>query len=530
MSVRLPTFEEIKRYSDFRYISGAGQALDLLGDVARQRSAARFWKEWQDAEGLVERFPNLNKWTLSSAGALVTGTAATDPNLGNAIFGTAGPTLRMGIRGIAIPAGASARFMARFSVVNAQVANAGSIGIGVTNRTMTQLIASDFTGTVSVAISLTPTSGTPKTVTFQSEATTDTSSTIPAASDTYLLGVIVDPTNITLFIRADDGSVEARKRYARSGRAFDKLFISNNDSRGVTGCGIGPLGFIRHFGPTPASPYADVVSDQIHLGTTATTSDPFRITLPKTYDARTPPPVLLFTHGLGGDENEVFVHTGLRPMMQAFLDAGFMIASPLAGGDLFNNNTAISKVEELYTYLRDNYALGPIIIAGNSMGGPLAMTLVTRRTVPAISALMCFQSAITHLDEAAATNPSLVSAFVGPTNSLAVAFGYTPISNDAAGSLAMVRDPAFRLLVKDADPLQIAKRSAQFFRGIPVRFYASPADTFIDKTRHADVLAPILAKYNAEATVVTTSGDHNAATQFPATDAVNWAKAKLGMV
>lgn len=522
------SLNDLRRWSDFRAVNGAGAALDVLGDIARQRSAARFWKEWELAEGLIERFPNLNKWTLSSAGALVVGTASGNPNLGNAVFGTAGPTFRNGVRGFSIPAGGYARVMARINVVNAQVTSATSIGIGITNRTITQLTASDFSNSVTVSFDSSVASGTAKPVSIFNGTTDVETGTIPAVSDIYLFGIIVDPNNVTAFIRSDDGSVELKRRIARAGLSYDKIFISNNDSRGTSGHGIGPIGAIRHLGPTPAASFADSVSDQIHLSTTVTTSDPFRVTLPKTYDARTPPPVWLYCHGADGDENEVFTHTGVRPLTQAFLDAGFIVASASFGGNLFNNDVALGKVAELYQYLRDNYALGPIIIAGNSMGGPLAMTLITRKTVPAISGLMVFQSAITHLDEAAATNAALVPYFVGATGSVAAAFGYTPISNDAAGAQAMVRDPAFRLLIKDADPYEISLRSPQLFRGLPMRLYASPDDTYIAKANHADKLAASLKRYQAEINVVTTSGDHNTVTQFPTADPVNWAKGLIG--
>lgn len=308
-----------------------------------------------------------------------------------------------------------------------------------------------------------------------------------ASPGSFLVTVVGDATSITLTLTSSSGFIEHRLRVLRSTFvSCDGIALWNSDSALTSGAYVGPVTLragakvtatdrrVENLGPSVE--WNPVNGQNVHIAT------------PSAYDSRKPCPVLLFNHGAGGDELQPLAH--FPQLYTELLSDGFLIASTYAHGDNWGNANAQADLLDLYRYLRDTYTLGPVVLWSNSMGGLAGLSTVAAGTIP-LAGWIGTQP-VCDLDAIYATG-----AF---TTAIRTAYGVAGDGSDYAAKTA------------GANPMS---KPGHAFRGLPMRFYSSPSDTVVAKAQHTNPMAEKVAPFAAEATIVTTSGDHG--------DASHWA-------
>lgn len=230
--------------------------------------------------------------------------------------------------------------------------------------------------------------------------------------------------------------------------------------------------------------------------------------IPESYVPGRPTPLLLIDHGNGSNEGILFtIGTGTpqssMTTTEAALALGFIVATSDGGGTaVIGNSTQRAAGTTLLNYLKANYTIGPIVLAGQSAGGLASLKRILVDKVPNVVGWCGFYPA-TDLTVAAdgwATGQSLIGTAYGvvsPYNSSASNFA----------SVASVEDPM--------------KYPVSAFGSKRYRAYASSGDTTTYKTQNADTL---IAKLNGagstvrEATVVSCTGGHGDPSHFQPRD------------
>lgn len=201
--------------------------------------------------------------------------------------------------------------------------------------------------------------------------------------------------------------------------------------------------------------------------------------------------LVLALHGHGGSPDETgWTSTTYRPTWNALAAAGFTVAVPFMGGDLWGNTIAQAHLVDLYTQLIERYDLDPTVyIWGNSMGGGAAATLISNRPFP-IRAAYLAQPAVDYVS--LYSNPSFTATMT------------------AAYPTTTLRDASAPLL-----------RAGSTYAGVPLMIAASTGDTSITKTTNADALAA-LAGAHTEVVQVAAANNHNDPSHFKAAATLDW--------
>lgn len=280
----------------------------------------------------------------------------------------------------------------------------------------------------------------------------------------YIASVIVDDVYITVSAVKTDGSIEVSDRKLRSSFQVNNLYVFNSDSRGLAGVSVTKAAARK--GVQTISPRVGVegITKSIHWTGDGTQS--FRIYLPKDYDSRLPSPVAICFHGNGSDETFWSTNTNMKSMQKALVDAGYIVlaCSLNASKTTWGNAASTNAYYQAYKFLKNNYAIGPVVIYANSMGGIESLNALSENkipcsawigTVPTFSLLNNYQNAL----------------FTGV---IKAAYGVSSDGSDYAVKTAG-RDPALM------NPLS--------FRCVPMMILAPPDDTSVSKTENADRLA-----------------------------------------
>jgi pimeloyl-ACP methyl ester carboxylesterase len=303
-----------------------------------------------------------------------------------------------------------------------------------------------------------------------------------ASPGSFLVTVIGDATSITLTLTSSTGFIEHRLRVLRSTFVSCEGFgLWHSDNALTAGSYIGPV--VAKIGAkvTPTDRRVEILGPTVEWNPVGTSAQNVHIATPPTYDTRIPRPMLLFSHGSGSDELQPLSH--FQQLYTDLLSDGFAIASTNAHGNNWGNAAAQTDLLELYRYLRDTYALGPLILWGNSMGGLASLNALASGAIPCAGWIGT--QPVCDLDAIYAAG-----AFV---TDIRTAYGVNGTGSDYAAKTAGFNPMA---------------RSGREFYGVPMRFYASPADTVVAKAQHTDPMAAKVAPYTPEATVIATSGDH----------------------
>lgn len=200
--------------------------------------------------------------------------------------------------------------------------------------------------------------------------------------------------------------------------------------------------------------------------------------------------LILALHGTGETLASMNSSVLYRGTWEALSNAGFTIALPRYGGDLWGNATGINYITDLYNQLVTNYDLDPdVFLWGNSMGGGSAAQLISDRPFPIRTAVL--------------TEPALDYQGLAATALL------EPYFTTAYPTIAQ-RDAA--------DPM---KRAASTYAGVPVMMVASPTDTTVARVSNADAFATKISPY-AEVITLSATGNHGDASHYKPRPTLDW--------
>lgn len=202
-----------------------------------------------------------------------------------------------------------------------------------------------------------------------------------------------------------------------------------------------------------------------------------------------PPPLLLYMHGNGQTAASIRQANLMDRITTAALQDGYAVASHDLGGNSWGNDTGLSLLRQFVTDLLTQYAVGPIILIGESMGGCVALNALARDIVPA-------------------------TAFIGiyPACNLAQLYNHNAALQSAIKTAYGITDNGqYQVQTAGHDPLLIDPKR---YGAIPSLITASPTDTTVLKTQNADKLVERMRAAGSDVTYAITSGNHGDASNF----------------
>lgn len=320
----------------------------------------------------------------------------------------------------------------------------------------------------------------------------------PTYAGDHFVTITIDATTISLVMNSADGTREYRYQVPRATfGAVNNINVYVADNRGTSGNYVGSVG--AKLSPATITDANGI--EQVGYSTAwlpDANGQNMRITAPVGYDSRKPSPLVLYCHGSGESETAGSTGSYLRAVQNTLTAAGFIFAASAQHGSNWGNDAALADVVNLYKYVRGRFPLnGQVVIMGASMGAMSAMLTVAGRAIPLSAGVFMMPAMNLRAMYDAGTYKGTIST----------AYGIASDGSDYAAKTAG-HDPALM--------------PGSAFRGLPVRFYASPGDTVVAKTLNADVLAAKIAPYAAEATVITTTGDHGDGSNYQPDDVLTF--------
>lgn len=459
-----------------------------LSDAARSAAAAR--SAWEDNDGFSENWLDLSDWTHTTTVSVS----------GGKLFYTGSGSNPVAKRALADFSG-QVRAIGAIQVVDGTSANK-SVLIGLTKGTAGDL--SDALGSNFLGIGTHP-DGRP--MGFQNggysslTALDGHAAANPLPAGTYYVTVVLTASEVSLVMHNADMSIYARRSTSRAGYGGmpTGVLIFNADSRATAGNAALPIGGRVGYVSEKPRGNAETVARVARYAVAPRHTRWSTILTPAAYDSRKPCPVVIYCHGSSDDDEDILPATrptAIGPVGKALVDSGFIVASSDFGGPTnWGNLESTATMLELYRHLRDAYPLGPIGIIGHSMGGLVSLTTIANRAVPGIAAWYGIEPVC-----------SLAAAYQG---------GYTAPIKAAHGIASDGSDYATKTAGRD--PML---RAGWEFRGLPMKFVASPSDTAVPKALHTDLLAAKVEPYAASVAVTTASGPHVDPSHFNPADAV----------
>lgn len=204
----------------------------------------------------------------------------------------------------------------------------------------------------------------------------------------------------------------------------------------------------------------------------------------------------LVVYHLGSSETEASWRTSSdKATIRAALSAaGYMVASVDAEYN-WGNQTAVNAYAALIAAVEALTSVDKVLHVAQSMGGLASLVGISQGAFQADGWAGIFPAC------------SLAQPYAGSfTAVIKTAYGIASDGSDYASKTA------------GHDPVLM---SGSLFT-LPMRFYASTADTVIPKASHTDVMAALVAATTPESTVVACSGDHGDPSHFQPTDLVDF--------
>lgn len=444
--------------------------------------------EYADATQWNEAWADLTAWNVSVAGGVQVSAnkvyAATNGNPQAANRAAVSP-------GVGLATGAKLRV--RASIVLPAVGSSGFVWVGVTKDAADAAPASGGANFFAIGFDV----GSNNCISWQGSGVGGSGATTLAsavAAGTYYVDVIVDENSISLVLSNASHSIEYRAKLLRSTfGAVNNVGLWNSDSRDLTGAAVGTIGVKKSSATQNPRTNEGTADSVVWSVPTSTSTQAIRVELPKAYDSRQPAPLIIYCSGHGENAAAPFTDGLKKAFIQTLVDNGNIVASTDAHGDKYGNQTQLDDYLDLYRYVRDHYAIGPVILLGQSLGGLPALNILARRAIPGIAG----------------------AVFIYPITSLAAA--YANPSGLAAGSTEIdaAYGTPYAIATAGFDPNTLAGSK---FRGVPMRFYASPSDLTAIKATNSDVMAALVLPFTTEATVVACTGGHGDASHFQASD------------
>lgn len=329
----------------------------------------------------------------------------------------------------------------------------------------------------------------PSTVTqvMDNGTVTDNPANLQSTAGDYTVTVTVDQTYISVVAVKTDNSLEISARRLRAGFAVNNLYVFNSDSRALTGISIGLVSARKSLQTISPRSFGEGSKT---MQWTGDGTQSFRIYLPANYDSRIPSPVAICFHGNGTDETHWTSSgnaTNMAGMQKELVNAGFIVltCSLNSSKTTWGNAASTNAYYEAYNYLKNNYAIGPVVFYANSMGGIESLNALAENKIPCSAW--------------AATVPTydLKSNY---NNSM-----FTTLINSAYGIAADGSDYSTKTLGRDP-----ALMSASAFRLLPMMILAPSDDVAVSTADNADALEKKVSGYALEVVrVPVPSGGHS---------------------
>lgn len=181
--------------------------------------------------------------------------------------------------------------------------------------------------------------------------------------------------------------------------------------------------------------------------------------------------VVIYAHGSGETAADAFGSPQLSPIFRVLLQAGYAVAANDAHGDSWGNSTSYGDYAAMVSVLED-LGLTDFYVLARSMGAFNGLQLLT--DVP-------------------------VKAWAGIVPACNLASVYERFGDAIRRAHGAKLAEALRL----GSPIK-----AEYGRGLPMRFWASPGDRVVPKAQNTDLCARDARARGAKVTVTTTGGDH----------------------
>jgi acetyl esterase/lipase len=214
----------------------------------------------------------------------------------------------------------------------------------------------------------------------------------------YIVTVTVDQTYISVVACKTDGTNELYCRRLRAGFAVNNLYLFNSDARALTGQSVGLCSARKGLQTIAPRTFSEGAAKTIHWSGDGTQS--WMVFLPAAYDSRKPTPVVMCFHGNGTDETAFISNGNYSALQRACVNAGYIVLSCAlnASKTTWGNAASTDAYYAAYKFLRDNYAIGPVAMFANSMGGIESLNALAANKIPGVVAWVG-TSATTNLAE-----------------------------------------------------------------------------------------------------------------------------------
>jgi len=326
---------------------------------------------------------------------------------------------------------------------------------------------------------------------------------------TYQYEIQVDQAGVSIALYGTFGTPAVFFYLDRTQFDFRRFAILSTDPRKQFGAGIGPL-VIR--GDIVSSPTKTIegTSPSLRWGRDGD-DQPIHMSLPKNHDSRVPVPLVIMHHGYGGSELSIFNDSLAPQAYEGLLESGYAVLSinggPYQGGNTFGNALSQVYIEKAYKWAAERYAIGPVLLWGVSMGGLVVSNALARRAIPNIMGVLYTYPAL-----------DIKSVWNNGNGDFAV-----PLR----AAYNLTSDSQFDAATKAFDPM---RQSVHAFRGVPMRFYASPQDEVALMSVHTTPFAAKMVAAGYDATVVQCTGLHGDPSHFKPSDYVDFFNRCIGQM
>lgn len=166
----------------------------------------------------------------------------------------------------------------------------------------------------------------------------------------------------------------------------NNLFVFNSDNNQLTGFAVNPLWAKQPIAAGGGNPpeYQTVSGEWNQLSATQA----YRLEFPIGYDPRVPYPLIICFHGNGTDENFCAEDSNMTKIRTPMLTAGAIIlgVSYVSNHGTWGQQASLDAYYAAYSYVKSHYAIGPVAILANSMGGIESLLFLADRRVSGITA------------------------------------------------------------------------------------------------------------------------------------------------
>ena len=207
-------------------------------------------------------------------------------------------------------------------------------------------------------------------------------------------------------------------------------------------------------------------------------------------DVSAPRSHLMMFHGSGGSDDVIDAEV-FAPYVEGAIDAGWVVTAATLGGNSWGNAFAHECIANVDAYVSSVFAIGPLLLLGESQGGGTLFSVLLRKTVPSIAAAVVFAPAVNFrwVCEKGTSSPAIRAAYgATPADFADKIRGYGALTGVAAD-----------------------------FAGYRLRVRSSYDDTMTPKAAHLDAFIEAgLASQFAVFDSITVTGDHISAEHYDA--------------